>query len=120
MADRLARVLFWSVLVFVSYNAVAPPDRVTAPSVSDVVLHAGAFGTLTVLLLAGYERLGLWRAMGLLLLYGGAIEVAQSWLPERSAEWKDFAVDALGISLAATGYELVGRRCMDWVRGYWP
>ena len=116
MADTLARASFWGVLLFVSYNAFAPPDQVSAPSVSDVVLHAGAFATLTALLLAGYEKVGLWRAIVAMLLYGGAIEVVQSFLPERSAEWKDFAVDAVAIGAAVLFYQLLGRRCMTLLR----
>ena len=110
MLEKALRVLFWGVWLFVSYNAVAPPDQVAAPSISDVLLHGGAFMVLAGLLLGAYQRLHLGLAVVLLLLYGGAIELIQSELPERSAEWKDFLVDALGIGMGVVCYRTFGHR----------
>ena len=110
MAENLWRTLFWAAWLFVSYNAFAPPDRVTAPHVSDIVLHACAFVALTGLLLAAYRQLRLWPAVLLLLGYGGAIELVQAQLPERSAEWADFGIDAIGIGVGVVAYVSFGER----------
>ena len=74
-----------------------PPRLVEG--VSDVALHAVAFTVLTFLLsMAHFERRPLGSAF-LMLLYGSAIELLQGGMGERSAEWKDLAVDVVGIGL---------------------
>jgi VanZ family protein len=60
-----------------------------------------------------------WRVLVLGLAYGGAIEIVQSFLPWRSAEWLDLAADGAGVLLglallrlveAAVGAPPAGRR----------
>jgi len=106
---------FWLVLGVVTWLALtpSPPDPVTG--ISDIVAHALAFTTLTFLLTlaylthsgtrpgAGGPALGLrgnwhWWAATLMLLYGVALEILQSRVPERSAEFKDVCVDLAGIA----------------------
>ena len=102
-----------------SYNAFAPPEQVTAPALSDVVLHTGAFIVLTGLLLAAYPRLRQELSALLLLFYGAGIEVVQAQLPLRSAEWQDFAVDLFGILAGLLIYRTVGHRWVQQARGWW-
>ncbi|MEM6708112.1 MAG: hypothetical protein AAF648_04945 [Pseudomonadota bacterium] len=113
MFERTLRALFWGVLLFVSYNAFAAPHRTAAPQVSDIVLHAGAFATLSGLLFASYPHMIYVPGCVALLLYGGGIELVQLGLPERTADWKDFAVDALGIGLGLLGFHLLGRTVLE-------
>ena len=69
---------------------------------ADKVQHAAAFLGLGGLLLALFERRHYAVACIALLVFGGAIEVAQYLMPYgRSAEWADLAADGLGIVLAA-------------------
>ena len=68
---------------------------------ADKVQHAAAFLGLAVLLLALVERRHYAAVCVALLVFGGAIEVAQYLMPYgRSAEWADLAADGLGIVLA--------------------
>jgi len=69
---------------------------------ADKFQHAAAFLGLGGLLLALFERRHYAVACVALLVFGGAIEVAQYLMPYgRSAEWADLAADGLGIVLAA-------------------
>ena len=69
---------------------------------ADKVQHAAAFLGLGGLLLALVERRHYAAVSTALLVFGGAIEVAQYLMPYgRSAEWADLAADGLGIALAA-------------------
>ncbi|MFO0509739.1 MAG: VanZ family protein [Gammaproteobacteria bacterium] len=69
---------------------------------ADKFQHAAAFLGLGGLLLALFERRHYAVACIALLVFGGAIEVAQYLMPYgRSAEWADLAADGLGIVLAA-------------------
>jgi len=69
---------------------------------ADKFQHAAAFLGLGGLLLALFERRHYAVACIALLMFGGAIEVAQYLMPYgRSAEWADLAADGLGIVLAA-------------------
>lgn len=119
MFDTLLRGLFWLALLFVSYNAFAPPDRVAAPALSDTVLHAVAFIGLTGLLLAAYPRWSHWMSAIALLIYGASIEVVQSQLPLRSAEWKDVAMDLVGIVMGLACYRAFGEQWLHQVRAWW-
>ena len=67
---------------------------------ADKVHHALAFFALSVLLLALFERCRYAAVCVSLLVFGGAIEVAQHLMPYgRSAEWADLAADGLGVVL---------------------
>ncbi|MEM1433817.1 MAG: VanZ family protein [Pseudomonadota bacterium] len=119
MFDALLRGLFWFALLFVSYNAVVPHDQVTAPAISDVALHAGAFFGLTGLLLAAYPSWPRWACLCALLLYGAGIEVVQAQLPHRDAEWKDLGVDLAGIVVGAVCYHTFGSGWVRHARLWW-
>lgn len=69
---------------------------------ADKYQHAAAFLALGVVLLALVERVRYRAVCIALLVFGGAIEVAQYLMPfGRSAEWADLAADGAGILLAA-------------------
>ena len=106
----LFRLGFWIPLVFCTWLALVPepPDHPVF-RLSDVILHAGAFVYLSFALVLVFESQAFgtpssaerWRlylkTACWLLLYGAALEIAQYFLPPRMAEWKDLAVDGLGI-----------------------
>lgn len=80
----------------------------------DKLVHAGAFGLLTLLgVLASASRRTAFLAVLAVLALGGAIEVAQSFVPGREASLSDLAGDAAGIAvgLAAVrlGHRAAGR-----------
>ncbi|MBD3799722.1 MAG: VanZ family protein [Epsilonproteobacteria bacterium] len=96
------RLLFWSTLFSISALAVLP-DYSALPlvvSFSDLLNHAVAFTTLTLLYAFAYGHTI--RRIGLTLLgYGVIIEIVQTFLPTRYASTEDVVVDAIGIVFGA-------------------
>ena len=100
------RVALLAAALGVAWLAFVPEPGPIGVALHDKLNHLLAFGTLALLaalsLPAAARRAPL--ASGV-LLYGGFIEIVQSQLPGRSAEWADLAADAagtvLGLLLAA-------------------
>lgn len=93
------RAVFWGVVIFGVYWALREViDAGPSWPYEDKVKHALAFAALALLgWRAGYRE-ALHLGAGLLAL-GGAIEVAQSFTPWRSAEWADLLADAIGVAV---------------------
>ncbi len=74
------------------------PDHPLLRGHNDLVLHIAAFLALStpVLLLDSRSR----SIVGL-VLFAGAIEIVQIFLPHRTPDWLDFAGSVAGIALAA-------------------
>jgi VanZ family protein len=100
---RLIVAGFWIPFAFTTYAAFAPEGVPMPFRVSDILLHAAAFTYLTAALwFAHHPSDRGWKPAAWLMAYGIAIELIQSFEPTRSAEFKDLAVDAIGI-LAGIG-----------------
>jgi len=85
----------------VLYLALSPTPPRQIDTGWDKSNHALAFASLMVAGFFGYAssrtRLaGLWLA---LLTLGAGIEIAQTYVPNRSGEWQDLLADALGLAL---------------------
>ena len=87
----------------------APPDRLDTGW--DKLNHAAAFAVLTVVSIFAFARTqrNLRRLLVVLLCYGAAIEVAQSFTPTRSAEWGDLLADLIGMAAGAMFAMLLDR-----------
>ena len=106
----LRRVGFWLPLIICTWLALADELPKSAPKVSDVPLHLFAFVYLSAALSFAHLRVQWWWVALLMMGYGGMIELIQSWLPHRDAEWKDFLVDLVGIGVGLLSYRLFGER----------
>lgn len=97
LARSLIRMAFLGTLLAVSWLALTPTPPREADLGWDKLNHFSAFGTLTVLACLGWP----WpRRMALALLaYGGLIELLQTQVPGRSAEWADLLADGIGIAI---------------------
>ena len=103
----LWRTLFVLALVG-SYTLSMLPGEMVAPlfSWSDKLNHAGAFLVLGFLLRMGW-RIDYWRALVLLVAFGGFIEISQLFAIHRSAEWADVSADTLGVFFGLKLYKYV-------------
>lgn len=91
------------------YGSLAPELAPPGEYGFDKLLHAGAYGTLAGLGILGTQTRRAAIAVVLLVIaYGGSIEILQSFIPERSGSWGDFAANATGAVLA--GATLLTRR----------
>ncbi len=90
----LASILVISILAF------GPPPVAVSASVSDKVLHAGAFFVLSFLLEGALSTTSFWRVkVPMLLSYGLFIELIQWQLPNRDFSLLDFLADGAGVVL---------------------
>lgn len=115
----VARILLLVTIAFISWQATIQ-NGIEAPPVmnGDKILHFLAFGTLAFLVDYAFPR----RRFGfakiiLLILYGLAIEVVQSYLPYRSASAADLLADVFGIGTYACFIPLLKR--LHLYRRYW-
>jgi VanZ family protein len=100
---RLWRWLFGVLLVVVAALALMPAPPEQAGLGWDKLNHLAAFGALALCAVLGWhhQRAAMLAVLGALLAYGGAIELLQSQVPNRQAEWGDLLADALGIVAGA-------------------
>ena len=78
LAARLARAAFWLALIFAVTMALLPHPPTAGVEVGDKYQHMLAFGTLTILAVAGHPRADLLRLGERLSFLGAMIEVLQS------------------------------------------
>ena len=96
--ERVLRWLFAATALTVMVLSLSPmePD---APSLGwDKANHMAAFAVLALLGCRAYPSHTGFVLAGL-LIYGGLIEVLQSFTSYRQAEWADLLADALGLPL---------------------
>ncbi|RZL36859.1 MAG: VanZ family protein [Rubrivivax sp.] len=97
----LWRALLGLLLVVITFLALSPAPPKTVDLGWDKANHALAFGSLAfsaVWALWPQPRRWGWLVLAL-LAYGIGIEIAQSFLPPREADWHDVVADSLGIAL---------------------
>lgn len=96
--------IFWTCLLLVLLLSLMPtvPDMPTTGW--DKTNHLLAFALLSILGCKAYPGHSAAVFLGL-LLYGGLIELLQSFTPYRFAEWADLMADGLGL---ITGFMLDG------------
>ena len=91
---RLYQIGFWgsivaiSVLAFLKGSALPP-----TPQVGDKLNHILAFLYLTIAADFAHPKLSIKARVVILVIFGLFIEVVQYFLPWRSFEWLDLAVD---------------------------
>lgn len=96
------RLAFWFCLAAVTVLSLLPTEFLPPPvfSLWDKAQHALGFAALAVLGLQAYPRRPWLLAAGL-LLFGGAIELAQAATGWRHGDGLDLLADAVGIVLGA-------------------
>ncbi len=108
MPDPLARThpWRWALLLLAAVIAVlavvpAPPKQMDLGW--DKLNHLVAFASLGLCAVFGWRDSIAARLAALLALlaFGGAIELVQLQLPNRSGEWADLGADAIGIGIGA-------------------
>ena len=100
---------FWGAAVAVGVLALVPATLPLPSTGWDKANHALAFAVLAWLGSSCWP--GVWvRVMVALALYGGAIEIAQTFTETRMGEWADWCADLVGLAVAAGLHALDMRR----------
>jgi VanZ family protein len=97
----LWRLLLAALLVAITWLALVPAPPRTLSTGWDKSNHALAFASLAFAAVwALWQQPRHWPRLVLALVaYGIAIEIAQSFLPPREADWHDVVADTVGIAL---------------------
>jgi VanZ family protein len=97
----LWRVLLLLLVVVILWLALSPVPPKTVDTGWDKANHAMAFAALGfVSVWAVWPRPRGWAWLVLALLaFGGAIEIAQTFLPPREGDWWDLLADGVGIAV---------------------
>jgi VanZ family protein len=106
--NDVAPALVWTAIVFLMGGIPNPSPPLPLEFPIDKLEHAGAFGILQILTLRAlrYELPGAlprampWLAALVSIVLGGALELYQLTVPNRSAELMDLISDAIGAVLA--------------------
>lgn len=95
------RAVLALLLAAITYLALVPAPPQNLSTGWDKSNHLLAFGSLAYAAVwAQWRGPRQWPILcAALLAYGGAIEIAQTYIPPRSGEWADLLADALGIAL---------------------
>jgi len=98
----MARRCFWALLLGVALLSLMPTSYLPPQvfSLWDKAQHALAFATLALLGLRAFPRYP-WHLAAGLLVFGGAIELAQAATGWRHGEWGDMLADAVGLGAGA-------------------
>ncbi len=95
-AKAALMLMFWGCGFAILLLALLPPGPDLPSTGWDKGNHVLAFTVLTVLGCRAYpERIA--AVLAGAILYGGLIEVLQSFTHYRSAEWADLVADAIGV-----------------------
>ncbi len=96
---RVRLALFWLLLLTCTVLALMPRPPAGVAGTRDVLLHLGAFMTLTLALAAARTESPIWQTGLWLVGYGALIEIVQGFSGVRHGEWGDFGVDVVGVAL---------------------
>ena len=108
----LLKILFWSVLFFVSFLSLVDTTKIVdTPLLSfDKVLHFGIYSFLNVLLLIAYNKNFSMLFLSItLFVYGILIEVIQNQTTYRTAELVDILANSCGILIGALIFKIAYR-----------
>ena len=96
------RAIFWLLLLAVAILSLISIDTQQIFVWQDKVHHLVAYAVLFWCLLGAYEKQqNIWFLGGLLTIFSGLIEVAQSYTGHRQAELMDLLANGTGILLVA-------------------
>lgn len=110
MPSKLIKSFFWLCVAVLTAASLVPVDLLPPQSFNiwDKAQHAFGFGWLALFGLLSYPQKPV-RVALLLLIHGGAIELAQAATGWRYGEWTDLAADGVGILLGAASWALLRR-----------
>ncbi len=107
----MIRAIFWLSLLGITIASLVPVPMLPpqALDIWDKAQHATAFAWLALLGLLSYPAQTPRVALGL-LVFGGAIELAQDATGWRYGDWVDLLADGVGIFLGSAVWWLLFRR----------
>lgn len=112
--------VLWAVMLFVLSSLPQLPSAPKGPLSWDKLQHFGAYGTFGLLLVRAFGGAG-WKPLVVGVLYGGADEIHQLFVPGRDCNLYDFVADTIGVLTSQIFVRaLRGRKVIQTWEGTWP
>jgi VanZ family protein len=102
-------VLYALMVAALFYASAKPAGLPLIPPPWDKVVHFGYYAVLTVLLIVAAGGRGALIAALVVIAVGAADELFQSTVPQRQADWLDFAADIVGALAGAATFVWIAR-----------
>ena len=109
---KAARIIGWVLAVVIAVLSLVPPQLRPETGAPHNVEHFGIFFATAVAFGFGYNHKPVIVAVAL-VIFAGAIEVSQIFVPGRHARWSDFIVDAAALCVGVTVASFVGARTLQ-------
>ncbi len=97
-------------VAFLFYASAKPAGLPFISPPWDKLVHFGYYAVLTILLIVAAGGRGVLIAALVVIGVGAADELFQSTVPQRTADWLDFAADIVGALVAAAVFVWMARR----------
>jgi VanZ family protein len=109
---RCFQAAAWIAIAAITLLSVVPPSFRPTTSVPRKMEHLLIFGIAGLALSLAYRASPLYQIIGM-IVFAGALEVAQYWIPGRHARMSDFVINAIGAIIGV----IVGRLVYDAIAG---
>jgi len=93
--------LFVLMVALLFYLSAEPAGLPLIPPPWDKAVHLGYYAALAVLLVVAAGGRGVLIAVLIVVMVGAADELYQSTVPQRHADWLDWAADIVGATIGA-------------------
>ncbi|MGB8437234.1 MAG: VanZ family protein [Burkholderiales bacterium] len=103
-------ILFVAMVAALFYASAKPAGLPLIAPPLDKLVHFGYYAVLTMLLIVAAGGRGVLIAALVVIGVGAADELFQSTVPQRTADWLDFAADIVGALVAAAAFVWLARR----------
>jgi len=109
MVQKLGRLAAWFILISIVFLTLVPPTLRPTTPIPRNYEHAAAFFADGFAFGIAYSRSELFLSIGA-VIFCGAIEMSQIFVPGRHARLTDFMVDALAAIAGVLGGAILERR----------
>ena len=110
------RILTWCCVLLLAVLSLLPAQDMVRTGFPGQLEHSVAYAGSAAIAVAGYQRGGPLRIIGLFWVYAGLLEYLQHFAPGRHSAIEDFAASAFGAFAGGLAAALLVRRL--WKRPY--
>lgn len=108
----VARTSAWLLIAAITVLSLVPPNLRPETGAAHNFEHSAIFAAAGLCFGFGYSRRPMWT-VGALIIFAGAIELAQMLIPGRHARLSDFIVDATAMFISVAVGSIMARS--NWV-----
>jgi VanZ family protein len=92
----LIRAAAGSAAILIAIASLSPQSPAIETGFGDKLDHLVAYSVLSLLMAVGWPRWIPFGGVGVIIGFGGLLELLQTFSPGRQPDWADFAVNSLG------------------------